>query len=114
MKDQKCNTCGRGCKSCDKNGNCLVCLSGYTLLSDATCEQCIEGCGKCKADALQSCDSGCLDGNYLSSNDNKCKPCPPICRACLSDKNCTKCITGYNLIEGLCKKWCEDPNCYEC
>jgi hypothetical protein len=53
---------------------------------------------------------------------NKCKKevveCPPNCEDCLTSNDCSKCATGYNLVDNNCIKVKEEvtcfANCVEC
>ncbi len=112
MQDQACVSCGLGCSTCNANGTCTSCQSGFSLLSIGVCEQCIDGCSTCAKDALNVCASGCQSGTYQSNSS--CLPCTAPCITCSAADICTSCITGYELINGTCNKWCDDSNCYDC
>jgi len=56
---------------------------------------------------------GCLSGTYRSG-DGSCVNCPSICISCTGAKLCTECIPGYDLVSGVCQKWCTDSNCFDC
>jgi len=74
VKDQTCKSCGVGCKSCNLDGTCAACHTGFAMLSNGFCEQCLDGCSECNSDSLHQCMGGCLAGTYKS--DSKCLPCP--------------------------------------
>uniref|UniRef100_A0A3P9MI74 Proprotein convertase subtilisin/kexin type 5b n=1 Tax=Oryzias latipes TaxID=8090 RepID=A0A3P9MI74_ORYLA len=89
-----CELCHRACATCAGTGieACTKCADGY-LLEDWRCV------------------STCSSGYYLfeQSSDNgqmqrSCKKCDTSCYECSGpgERNCSNCISGYNLEAGVC------------
>lgn len=100
------------CRSCDPA--CLVC---HTTTSN--CSSC--NAGYLYTDELKRCSSSCPAGYIKFSSNNSCIPvcpspyynlsgvctlCPADCLSCVSSNNCTSCITGLFLYNGLCYSSC--------
>ncbi|XP_022613490.1 proprotein convertase subtilisin/kexin type 5 isoform X1 [Seriola dumerili] len=99
-----CEPCHRACATCAGTGieACTKCAEGY-LLEDWRCV------------------STCSTGYYLSeqTSDNgqvqrSCKKCDHSCYECLGpgERNCSSCVSGYNLEAGACvvSTICKDAN----
>ncbi|KAM9858750.1 proprotein convertase subtilisin/kexin type 5b [Aulostomus maculatus] len=99
-----CEPCHRACATCAGTGieACTKCADGY-LLEDWRCV------------------STCSNGYYLSeqTSDNgqvqrSCKKCDHSCFDCLGpgERNCSSCVSGYNLEAGACvvSTICKDAN----
>lgn len=77
VKDQTCKSCGVGCESCNADGTCNSCHTGFTMVEGGFCEQCLDGCAECSSEAMYECGGGCLTGTYRSGD--KCVNCPSEC-----------------------------------
>uniref|UniRef100_A0A8C7Z5V2 Proprotein convertase subtilisin/kexin type 5b n=1 Tax=Oryzias sinensis TaxID=183150 RepID=A0A8C7Z5V2_9TELE len=99
-----CELCHRACATCAGTGieACTKCADGY-LLEDWRCV------------------STCSSGYYLfeQSSDNgqmqrSCKKCDTSCYECSGpgERNCSNCVSGYNLEAGACvvSTICKDAN----
>lgn len=99
------------------------------------CEKCHSTCATCAGTGLEACNecalgfyfeewrcvSSCSVGYYLAEQtaDNgdvqkSCQKCNPTCYACAGpgDRNCSSCVNGYNLENGVCviSTVCKDAN----
>lgn len=117
-----CVPCQAGCKKCtvDSGGStvnkCTECLSGYTLNSQGTCQQCPQSptvCDDCRIDPNDASNTLCLQfgcgSGALRDSDYKCEACGiRNCQKCVRDvKNnflCLKCSDKYYQdSSGLCQ-----------
>ena len=120
-KDE-CLTCSQlneGCSSCNNDGICKKCLTGFNINEDKceikdkeceqgkygpeckTCEEIDSNCEKCSKSGF--CLK-CAKGYYLSGidEDSKCIKCLSTCKECESINKCTKCNDGLLLNSGSC------------
>lgn len=99
-----CEPCHRACATCAGTGieACTKCADGY-ILEDWRCV------------------STCSSGYYLSEQTSdsgqvqrSCKKCDHSCYECLGpgERNCSTCVSGYNLEGGACvvSTICKDAN----
>lgn len=106
------------CKYCS-NPDCLICPSNYK----GACKYCKKDSTICKDDTTtEECP---LD--YFSKN-GICYRCPPGCSNCTSEKQCSACDTGLEIVSNLTFKLCkcapglygisdlvaDKLNCYSC
>ena len=67
---------------CNYFGQCTKCASGYTLMSDFTCQQCGGNCRSCNPNSINQCYTACNSTSYLLND--KCYECPQECKSCIS------------------------------
>ncbi|XP_054630856.1 proprotein convertase subtilisin/kexin type 5b isoform X1 [Dunckerocampus dactyliophorus] len=100
-----------------------------------TCEPCHRACATCAGTGIEACTkcadsylledwrcvSTCSNGYYLSEQTSdsgqvqrSCKKCDHSCYECLGpgERNCSTCVSGYNLEAGACvvSTICKDAN----
>ncbi|XP_060603461.1 multiple epidermal growth factor-like domains protein 10 [Ruditapes philippinarum] len=91
--------CPKECLTCDINGNCTVCNTGYFGVKCKCSNRCLDNkcdrltglCYRCKPFFKWPC-AHCVDGKYGVNCE---RDCPSNCLSCLSDTNCTKCRDGF-------------------
>ena len=111
-----------GCKTCAVTAiKCLTCnantyLSGtlckatcptgfYGDSTNLVCLPCDSTCQSCTGNLANQC-SGCVDGQYLTS-DNECLACSSSCLTCsVTEYNCLSCKTGTYLQGTNCVTQC--------
>ncbi|XP_016409057.1 proprotein convertase subtilisin/kexin type 5-like [Sinocyclocheilus rhinocerous] len=99
------------------------------------CEKCHSTCATCAGTGMEACNecavgyyfeewrcvSSCSVGYYLAeqTTDNgdvqkSCQKCDPTCYVCAGpgERNCSTCVSGYNLENGVCvvSTICKDAN----
>lgn len=141
LENFTCEPCSLGCDQCSSLNQCSTCLQGYELKSGlcisvcnksdfwngSQCEPCDNACLQCNgptnSHCLQ-CSDGyiynanvCLNPNiicpdYFYNSFGLCLSCPNNCSKCLDSTTCIKCVSGFSLINGICKN-CFDFSC-EC
>uniref|UniRef100_A0A671VLW9 Proprotein convertase subtilisin/kexin type 5b n=1 Tax=Sparus aurata TaxID=8175 RepID=A0A671VLW9_SPAAU len=87
-----CEPCHRACATCAGVEACTKCADGY-LLEDWRC--------------VSTCSSGYYLSEQTSDNgqvQRSCKKCDHSCYECLGpgERNCSSCVSGYNLESGAC------------
>ncbi|XP_029295185.1 proprotein convertase subtilisin/kexin type 5b isoform X1 [Cottoperca gobio] len=99
-----CEPCHRACATCAGTGieACTKCAEGY-LLEDWRC--------------VLTCSTGYYLSEQTSDNgqvQRSCKKCDHSCYECLGpgERNCSSCVSGYNLEAGACvvSTICKDAN----
>ncbi len=104
-----CNQYPNGCTSVNSQGNCTVCMQGYTLISGGLCQLNVDQ--KCtQYNLLSGKCLACIGGYYLDSNSN-CQLIPNNCLAVTSSGICTGCASNYFLQGGICYKTIN--NCFQ-
>uniref|UniRef100_A0AAV2MQD7 P/Homo B domain-containing protein n=1 Tax=Knipowitschia caucasica TaxID=637954 RepID=A0AAV2MQD7_KNICA len=113
----------------------MTCDSGtYYNGHRRTCEPCHRACATCAGTGIEACTkcadgyiledwrcvSTCSSGYYLSETldqglvQRACKKCDHSCYECLGpgERNCSTCVSGYNLEGGACvvSTICKDAN----
>ncbi|XP_034026295.1 proprotein convertase subtilisin/kexin type 5b isoform X1 [Thalassophryne amazonica] len=99
-----CEPCHRACATCAGTGieACTKCADGF-MLEDWRC--------------VSTCSTGYYLSEQISDNGQvlkSCKKCDLSCYDCLGpgDRNCSSCVSGYNLEAGACvvSTICKDAN----
>ena len=93
MENGKLKLCSesiKGCNKCISNAECTECSSNYEMNED----------NKCIHDSLISIKY------YYNSTLGKYMSCSNLenCEECSSEKDCTRCINGFNANKGKCEK----------
>lgn len=107
-----CSTCTSPCLSCVTSSvNCASCLVGYFLFYNTT-------------STFKTCTTTCPATYFPDINSGWCSKCLPTCTSCTTTNNCTQCISGYTLSNGLCQNQtttcptncqsCAGQNCLKC
>jgi len=89
-KMKLCSESIKGCNKCVSNAECTECSSNYEVNED----------NKCIHDSLISIKY------YYNSTLGKYMSCSNLenCEECTSEKDCTRCINGFNINKGKCEK----------
>jgi len=127
--------CSQGCSTCFSPQKCSYCFSGFYLFSDGFCyKSCplryfsdVSKCQPCSYDCLtcsrqNTCDSCSPDKHfrqldnvtlrcipkvgYYDFNQTVCVQCPNTCISCLSAVYCTRCKSGYYMLNNTCSSNC--------
>lgn len=96
--------CIGDCKVCTGSTGCSLCMEGYLLKSDNTCEQCAStATTKCSSCPVAGKCATAQDG-YFIDVDFKLTPCKTNCKTCTNDLDnaCTSCNNLYILESGEC------------
>ncbi|XP_076845203.1 proprotein convertase subtilisin/kexin type 5b isoform X3 [Brachyhypopomus gauderio] len=114
----------------------MTCLPGtYYNGHKRLCEQCHPACATCAGTGMEACTkcaegyyleewrcvSSCSPGYYMSEQtaengylQKSCRKCDHTCYTCTGpgETNCSACVNGYNLENGLCvvSTICKDAN----
>ena len=113
-------SCPPGYYGDDKSGTCQACFAGCSSCygsSKNECISCINELFLAESECLTSCPPSfyTLYGNSTVfkkttkvGNHNDCRRCHYTCQACSGDTafQCTKCVDGLFLLNGLCLKQC--------
>lgn len=92
-----CNNCHKSCDECSNtvnSGSCTRCKDGFKMNTN----------GRCVTD--------CVEGYYTDFTELKgnlnCRKCVTGCLECNNnhDSSCTKCVSGYFLVNGECRIRC--------
>lgn len=104
---QSCSSLSSGVASYIQVGTtCQICNISNCVLCVTTTSNQIQ-CSSCSNTTFlynQQCYTACPSGTAPSSNT--CVPCAQNCINCSSSSTCTKCTTGYYLLNGQCVANC--------
>lgn len=104
-----CVDCPEFCVTCNAQGKCEDCMSGYTLTQQFTCSvTCNAPCASCSLTAPSQCTS-CIAGYSLNSATFTCSPVTSC-----TNGVCDICPFGYTLSGGTCVECNPDSNCGRC
>ncbi len=99
-------TCSVNCASCNDDGTCKQCESGYSL--DWVYKRKCVNRSKCEANPLAYLINGscrCTKGyRPWGASDDECIPCPEGCQYCFRSGQCGSCVAGYYMKQGNCIK----------
>jgi len=101
-----CTKCPNNCNTCS-SGTCQECRTGFRLSNNTCVAQCRLPCQDCSDVDPTNCTS-CV-GGYTFNNQT----CVPDL-TCNSNKTCTSCPLGYNLVLGVCYQCNGGDNCRTC
>ena len=99
--------CSVNCTSCNDDGTCNQCETGYKL--DRLYKRYCVNQAKCEANPLAKLYYGlckCAIGYYqpLGASDDVCIACPEGCSDCSRSGQCGSCVAGYYMKQGNCIK----------
>lgn len=106
-----CSACSTSCLTCISSTSCTSCRSGNFLFFNTS-------------SGMRSCVSSCPTAHFADQNSGWCNRCLPTCSACTSTNNCTQCLSGFTLSNGVCQnqtsncssicQFCSGQNCLRC
>ncbi|CAD8173047.1 unnamed protein product [Paramecium pentaurelia] len=107
-----CQRCASPCETCDDQGACLTCISGYMVVGN-DCQRCQSPCSQCSGELYKctSCKQSPPQHYYLSGQS--CILCEFPCVSCISKNICTSCNQGYYLNQSQYCIKCTEP-CLDC
>ncbi|KAL4432684.1 hypothetical protein ABPG74_004977 [Tetrahymena malaccensis] len=100
------------------NYKCQKCQKDYYLQIDQTCSQScpdqyqydsIQSICKCDINSTQI-GNNCQCNSQFYQNGNQCFPCPVMCKQCINQVKCSKCLSGYYLFPDQSCNYCDSQN----
>merc|ERR1719388_640356 len=104
--------CAMDCQDCSfaGAGKCNDCAAGFALAEDLRCVPCPSHCDRCSAPHI--CDACAPRYRPLLAGASCARCADPNCVDC-SGHGCSRCDTGYGLVNGTCRP-CGVEHCDDC
>jgi hypothetical protein len=108
---QNCSVCPSPCATCTTASSCSSCLPKFYLFANSSGNACL---------------TQCPVTYFADARSGWCIRCLSTCSACIATNNCTQCVSGYNLSNGVCQNHttcpsslpkcqsCNNQNCLRC